>query len=349
MSNSSSNKNINDDNSVTLNIYDPQYKSLSSEENKIKQNDNGNGNGNETTELEEQNELNYELSDEEENEWKEYHENILVDWADKAMCYRWLHSKSCNKYTFLRNLYTIPVIILSTLTGTANFALQRVPNEYQGYAQIGIGSLNIIAGIITTISQFLKINELCESHRVSSISWDKFYRNIRVELVKSPNDRTNVSYLIKSCKDEFDRLMETSPIIDCYSKKMKLLGKAGSGQLAKMVNQICIAGLVQGLSEGINFGMKAGLNMEDVIEVISKGAAQSWQMENRYKTMIDDKFDFGFAVDWMRKDLKIAMDEAKNNGSSLPITEIVDKYYGEVQGLGGNRWDTSSLIKRFRK
>ena len=145
---------------------------------------------------------------------------------------------------------------------------------------------------------------------------------------------------------DFDKAKDK---IECYSKKMKLLGKAGCGQLAKMVNQICIAGLVQGLSEGINFGMKAGLNMEDVIEVISKGAAQSWQMENRYKTMIDDKFDFGFAVDWMRKDLKIAMDEAKNNGSLLPVTELVDKFYGEVQGLGGNRWDTSSLIKRFRK
>ena len=145
---------------------------------------------------------------------------------------------------------------------------------------------------------------------------------------------------------DFDKAKDK---IDCYSKKMKLLGKAGCGQLAKMVNQICIAGLVQGLSEGINFGMKAGLNMEDVIEVISKGAAQSWQMENRYKTMIDDKFDFGFAVDWMRKDLKIAMDEAKNNGSLLPVTELVDKFYGEVQDLGGNRWDTSSLIKRFRK
>jgi len=138
-------------------------------------------------------------------------------------------------------------------------------------------------------------------------------------------------------------------IIDCYSKKMKLLGKAGNGQLAKMVNQICIAGLVQGLSEGINFGIKAGLNMEDVIEVISKGAAQSWQMDNRYKTMIDDKFEFGFAVDWMRKDLKIALEEAKKNNSLLPITEIVDQYYGDVQKLGGNRWDTSSLIRRFRK
>ena len=138
-------------------------------------------------------------------------------------------------------------------------------------------------------------------------------------------------------------------IIDCYSKKMKLLGTAGNGQLAKMVNQICIAGLVQGLSEAINFGKKAGLNMEDVIEVISKGAAQSWQMENRYKTMIDDQFEFGFAVDWMRKDLKIAMDEAKNNGSLLPVTEVVDKYYGEVQDMGGNRWDTSSLIRRLSK
>ena len=155
-----------------------------------------------------------------------------------------------------------------------------------------------------------------------------------------------LTVMIGGDQADFDKAKDK---IDCYSKKMKLLGGPGNGQLAKMVNQICIAGLVQGLSEAINFGMKAGLNMEDVIEVISKGAAQSWQMENRYKTMIDDKFDFGFAVDWMRKDLKIAMEEAKNNGSLLPVTELVDKYYGEVQGIGGNRWDTSSLIKRFRK
>jgi len=148
---------------------------------------------------------------------------------------------------------------------------------------------------------------------------------------------------------ETEPYKKAEPVIDCYSKKIKLLGPAGNGQLAKMVNQVCIAGLVQGLSEGINFGMKAGLNMHDVIEVISKGAAQSWQMENRFKTMIDDKFDFGFAVDWMRKDLKIAMDEAKRNGSLLPVTKIVDEFYGEVQKIGGNRWDTSSLIKRLRK
>ena len=142
---------------------------------------------------------------------------------------------------------------------------------------------------------------------------------------------------------------KAEPVIDCYSKKIKLLGPSGSGQLTKMVNQICIAGLVQGLSEAINFGMNAGLNMHDVIEVISKGAAQSWQMENRHKTMIEDKFDYGFAVDWMRKDLKIAMEEAKKNNSPLPITKIIDDYYAEVQKMGGQRWDTSSLIKRFRK
>tara|TARA_B100000405_G_scaffold6358_1_gene5644 strand:+ start:514 stop:1383 length:870 start_codon:yes stop_codon:yes gene_type:complete len=155
-----------------------------------------------------------------------------------------------------------------------------------------------------------------------------------------------LTVMIGGDQEDFDKAKDK---IDCYSKKMKLLGKSGSGQLAKMVNQICIGGLVQALSEAINFGMNAGLKMEDVIEVISKGAAQSWQMENRYKTMIDDKFEFGFAVDWMRKDLKIAIEEAKKNNSPLPITEVIDKYYAEVQDMGGNRWDTSSLIRRFRK
>jgi len=155
-----------------------------------------------------------------------------------------------------------------------------------------------------------------------------------------------LTVMVGGDKKDFDKAKH---IIDCYSKKVQLLGPSGSGQLAKMVNQICIAGLVQGLSEAINFGLNAGLKMEDVIEVISKGAAQSWQMENRYKTMIEDKFDFGFAVDWMRKDLKIALDEAERNNSSLPITKIVDGYYEEIQKMGGNRWDTSSLIRRFRK
>ena len=155
-----------------------------------------------------------------------------------------------------------------------------------------------------------------------------------------------LTVMVGGDKEDFDK---GKNIINCYSKKVQLLGPSGSGQLAKMVNQICIAGLVQGLSEAINFGINAGLKMEDVIEVISKGAAQSWQMENRYKTMIDDKFEFGFAVDWMRKDLKIALQEAKNNNSPLPITKVVDGYYEEVQKMGGNRWDTSSLIRRLRK
>ena len=155
-----------------------------------------------------------------------------------------------------------------------------------------------------------------------------------------------LTVMVGGDKEDFDKAKN---IINCYSKKVQLLGASGSGQLAKMVNQICIAGLVQGLSEAINFGLNAKLKMEDVIDVISKGAAQSWQMENRYKTMIDDNFEFGFAVDWMRKDLKIAIDEAKKNNSPLPITKIVDSYYEEIQKMGGNRWDTSSLIRRFRK
>lgn len=138
------------------------------------------------------------------------------------------------------------------------------------------------------------------------------------------------------------------PVIDCYAKMHKLLGEVGSGQLAKMVNQICIAGLVQGLSEGIAFGMRAGLDMKAVVEVISKGAAGSWQMENRHETMIDDHFEHGFAVDWMRKDLGIALEEANSNGARLPVTALVDQFYADVQLAGGNRYDTSSLITRIR-
>jgi len=134
------------------------------------------------------------------------------------------------------------------------------------------------------------------------------------------------------------------PVMSAYGKSIELMGKAGSGQLAKMINQICIAGLVQGLSEALAFGKKANLDMEKVLKVISKGAAQSWQMENRYRTMLDGKFDYGFAVDWMRKDLSICFDEAKKNGSSLPITKIIDEYYKEIQNNGGNRFDTSSLM-----
>ena len=138
------------------------------------------------------------------------------------------------------------------------------------------------------------------------------------------------------------------PVGMAFSKAFTLMGESGAGQLTKMVNQVCIAGLVQGLSEGIAFGMKAGLNMEQVLEVIGKGAAQSWQMDNRGKTMVADKFDFGFAVDWMRKDLGLVIDEAKRNGARVPVTALVDQFYADVQAMGGKRFDTSSLIKRLR-
>ena len=137
------------------------------------------------------------------------------------------------------------------------------------------------------------------------------------------------------------------PVAMAFSRACALLGASGAGQLAKMVNQICIAGLVQGLSEAIAFGQKAGLDMEQVLDVIGKGAAQSWQMDNRGKTMIAGKFEFGFAVDWMRKDLGLVLDEARRNGARLPTTALVDQFYADVQALGGNRWDTSSLIKRL--
>ncbi|WP_421850974.1 NAD(P)-dependent oxidoreductase [Oricola sp.] len=145
--------------------------------------------------------------------------------------------------------------------------------------------------------------------------------------------------------DVFDR---ARPVIESFARMVGLMGPTGSGQLTKMVNQICIAGLVQGLAEAIDFGTKAGLDMHKVIDVISKGAAGSWQMENRHKTMIDGAYDHGFAVDWMRKDLGIVLSEADNNGAALPVTALVDQFYKEVQAMGGNRWDTSSLLARLK-
>ncbi len=145
---------------------------------------------------------------------------------------------------------------------------------------------------------------------------------------------------------DFDR---AKPVIDAYARMVGLMGPAGAGQLTKMINQICIAGLVQGLAEGIHFGRKAGLDIDKVVEVISKGAAGSWQMENRYKTMNAGKYDFGFAVDWMRKDLGICLAEANRNGAKLPATALVDQFYKDVQDMGGRRWDTSSLLARLER
>ncbi len=150
------------------------------------------------------------------------------------------------------------------------------------------------------------------------------------------------------CGGEEASYAKAEPVIAAYARICRLLGPSGAGQLAKMVNQICIAGLVQGLSEGLHFAEKAGLDIEAVVEVISQGAAGSWQMVNRHKTMKDDKFDYGFAVDWMRKDLGICLSTANDTGASLPVTALVDQFYKDVQKMGGNRWDTSSLIARLR-
>lgn len=149
------------------------------------------------------------------------------------------------------------------------------------------------------------------------------------------------------CGGDDDAFAKAQPVIDSFARAVTLMGPVGSGQLTKMVNQVCIAGLLQGLSEALNFSQKAGLDTKRVLDVISKGAAQSWQMENRGETMVDDKFDFGFAVDWMRKDLGIVLAEAENNGAQMPVTALVDQFYKEVQAMGGGRWDTSSLLRRL--
>ena len=155
-----------------------------------------------------------------------------------------------------------------------------------------------------------------------------------------------LTIMVGGDEDVFER---AHPVMDSYAKAITLIGPAGSGQLAKMVNQICIAGVLQGLSEGLHFALRANLDTAKVIGAISKGAAQSWQMDNRWQTMVNGQFDFGFAVDWMRKDLAIALEEARLNGARLDLTELVDRYYAEVQSLGGSRWDTSSLIARLEE
>ena len=150
------------------------------------------------------------------------------------------------------------------------------------------------------------------------------------------------------CGGSVEDFAKIESVVACFSKAVTLMGPTGSGQLCKMVNQICIAGLVQGLAEGLNFAQRAGLDAHQVVDVISKGAAQSWQMENRYKTMLAGEYEHGFAVEWMRKDLSFALEEAKTNGSALPVAQLVDQYYAEVEALGGNRWDTSSLLARLQ-
>ena len=202
----------------------------------------------------------------------------------------------------------------------------------------------------------VKENTIIVDHTTASANIAREYYNIckkkNLNFLDAPisggqagAENGKLSIMIGGDKEPFEKVM---PVLYSYGKAIELIGESGSGQLTKMINQICIAGLVQGLSEALAFGEKSNLDMEKVLKVISKGAAQSWQMENRYRTMLDDKFDYGFAVDWMRKDLSICFEEAKKNNAKLPITEIIDKYYEEVQKNGGNRWDTSSLISLLK-
>ena len=277
---------------------------------------------------------NNELTNNEEHvkfEWKEHHEKILVDWADKATCYRWLHTKSCNKYTFLRNIYTIPVIILSTLTGTANFAIERIPENYRGYCQIAIGSLNILAGIITTISQFLKINELSVAHRVCSISWDKFYRNIRVELVKCPEDRTNVKYLIKSCKDEYDRLMETSPDIDIsiinkFNKTFNMNSKMNKKTINDTIKSIHKPEILDSFESTINIVYKP-TKQEKSMSIIKDKINE--KDKNNEKVCIIENFILKFQKEYSRYP---SMDELYDNLESKVSNQVVEKF------VSGDKW-----------
>ena len=308
-------------NNIKINVYDEQYKHLKTQEDINNINDENN----------EDTDLNFEN---ENIEWKEYHENILVDWADKALCYRWLHSKSSSKYIKLRNLYTIPVIILSTLTGTANFALDRIPEEYQGYCQIGIGSLNILAGIITTVSQFLKINELSEAHRVSSISWDKFYRNIRVELVKCPQDRINVGYLIKSSKDEYDRLMETCPIIDTniinkFNKTFKFKSQIDDDKKKDALKSLSKPEILDSLESTKNIVYKIDKKSNDNLMNIIKNRKNQLEKEDMVNNFVET-----FEKELSRKPSIIEIYDNLDNKISQ---QSINKYLNSSKWLNRNK------------
>ena len=213
--------------------------------------------------------------------------------------------------------------------------------------QVVLGSDGVLAGISdatiivdhTTASATIarEIHALCETRRIG-------FLDAPLSGGQAGAENGQLTIMVGGDEETYAR---AQPVMGCYAKAITLIGPAGSGQLAKMVNQICIAGVVQGLAEGLSFAKHAGLDPELLITAISKGAAQSWQMENRWQTMVNNEFEFGFAVDWMRKDLKIALEEAQRNDSTLQMTELVDKFYAEVQELGGSRWDTSSLIARL--
>ncbi|GAA5523890.1 2-(hydroxymethyl)glutarate dehydrogenase [Microbulbifer aestuariivivens] len=220
--------------------------------------------------------------------------------------------------------------------GNDNDLRQVVTGEQGAFAGMGAGSLFVDH---TTASADVA-RELAEVGAERGIA----FIDAPVSGGQAGAEKGALTIMVGGAESDYQR---AQPYLDCYARATNRLGPVGSGQLCKMVNQICIAGLVQGLAEGLHFARAAGLDAEQVVEVISKGAAQSWQMENRYKTMLAGEYEHGFAVDWMRKDLAIVLNEAQRNGALLPVTALVDQFYSEVQALGGGRWDTSSLFARL--
>ena len=279
------------------------------------------------------------ISDDYNAEWNEQHEKILVEWADKAICYRWLHSKSRIKYNTKNTWFTIPVIIMSTLTGTANFAIDRIPEEYKGWYTVGVGSINIFAGILTTIQQFLKISELNEAHRSSSISWDKFYRNIKLELAKSREERMPAFQMLKMSKEEFDRLMETSPpITESIITRFNKTFSGSSNKLGRELTEKQLAfqsmykpEICDTLETTANFVYKES---SDIIEKNkTKKFVENLKEKNEYRrksTQVSVFID-NFNKEYSRQpSIDEIHDNLKNNISKNIIDQVIrDRYNGE--------------------
>jgi len=268
--------------------------------------------------------------------WTRDHEKILVDWGDKAMCYRWLHAKSHNIFNRVNTYFTIPVIIMSTLTGTANFAQERVPMEYRPYYSMGVGFVNIVAGIITTIQQFLKISELNEAHRVSSISWDKFYRKIRVELSKPPNERQTVYDFLKACTEEFDRLMETSPTIEksvialfnqtfnnskLDPDKKKLFEQLKKPEICDALESVELALYKEDETQTMQTNFKKLVN--DVVMNI-EGASEEEALSLKYKLI--RQFVENFKKEMMRSPTKQEISDNLVSDTVQVTEQIIDQY-----------------------
>jgi hypothetical protein len=255
-------------------------------------------------------------------EWTTDHEDILIEWADKAMCYRWLHSRSHAMYSKLNYIYTIPVIIISTLTGTANFAQERVPLAYQGYFGMIVGFFNILAGIITTIQQFLKITQLNEAHRVSSIAWDKFYRNIKIEIARHPDERMDVNQIIKMSKEEFDRLIETCPDIpDQIINEFKIVFK-GNFEYSEIVKPELCGQLVS---------TERYRNQWSTSENIEKKNNIKKQRENKIKKLIEKFIDEFVKINGREPTESEIVDNLKEQLDIELIKHLTSKIFNEKQ------------------